>query len=167
MFIYIYIELSFINIFHLNQLSCPSKSVCPSGSPEWCGNHKILRRGKESTCNMPLLKVNVLIKRIHGTILSKILVKKNKNKPSILIHIPPQENVISGQTRISKPQGTRSNDFIILCWNLNGKEKNIICIYEDLHLQCAFYIKEYLFYFSANVSKYVKFIESKFLIFTG
>lgn len=57
MFIYIYIELSFINIFHLNQLSCPSKSVCTSGSLEWCGNHKILRRGNESTCNVPLLKV--------------------------------------------------------------------------------------------------------------
>ena len=57
MLIYIYTELSFINIFYLNQLSWPSQSVCISGSLEWCGNHKILRRGNESMCNMPLLKV--------------------------------------------------------------------------------------------------------------
>ena len=36
-----------------------------------------------------------------------------------------------------------------------------------LYLQCAFYIKEYLFYFSTNVSKYLKFIEIKFFIFKG
>lgn len=47
------------------------------------------------------------------------------------------------------------------------RKRTLFASMKILHLQCAFYIKEYLFYFSANVSKYVKFIESKFLIFKG
>lgn len=47
------------------------------------------------------------------------------------------------------------------------RKRTLFASMKILYLQYSFYIKEYLFYFSTSVSKYLKFIEIKFFIFKG